>query len=162
MAYSGSKRNTHIPALKNRITLCSMQDIVDDGGTMQLTRTAALKTVWADVQPTKPNFFSTKPSFLSVEGRGIIDDANKPTHTIYMRPNHTLNLTTAAWVYEERRVSSPRWYKIIGMLEEETGTEITCRLVERSDTLTKPVALDKSVTTPGVTSLEPLPEGVVL
>jgi hypothetical protein len=45
-----------------------------------------------------------------------------------------LDITSAAWVFEERRKSPPRWYKVLGYSEHGTRfIDIAVHLYEKSE-----------------------------
>jgi hypothetical protein len=66
-------------------------------------------------------------------GYAIKEGFDRETHVITVRAHLGLSVTSAAWVYEEFRVSEPRWYKVIGFSEQDSWLALSCHLVERSD-----------------------------
>ena len=62
-----------------------------------------------------------------------MEEADRVTHIITIRGATEVDITSAAWVYEEFRKSPPRWYKVVGFSDVDRWIRMTCRLVERSD-----------------------------
>lgn len=120
-----------IAALKHRIKLCSMQDVVVETEGMRLTRTEVF-TAWAAIEAKAGSMFA---------GNGTVIDEplSRQSHMIGIRYRSDFSITSAAWAYEERLASEPRWYKILKVKEQ--GCEwwvLSCRLVEKSDLISKP------------------------
>jgi len=110
-----------------------MNDVVDENGTMRLAREIVTLT-WAQVE-------ARRGAFVAVSGYTIDDPLEKKTHLITLRYRTDLEITSAAWIYEARLKSAPRWYKVIEILNDNSEfVSIWCRLVEQSDTVTPPVA----------------------
>ncbi|KRR21355.1 hypothetical protein CQ14_06815 [Bradyrhizobium lablabi] len=124
--------DTKISDLRNRISLCTMQDVVEEGGVMTLAR-IEIATVWAAIY-AQPHL----PSFISPYGYAIKENADRRTHLITVRYKVDLDLTSAAWVYEVRRKSPPRWYKVLGFYDNENWIVMHCHLVQRSERATPP------------------------
>jgi hypothetical protein len=90
---------------------------------------------WAAIKMAK-----SLPSFLSPMGYAISESTESPTHSIIIRNLTDLEITSAAWVYEEKRKSAPRWYKFLGFSEEwDNWLLLRTHLVERSDKAQPPV-----------------------
>lgn len=126
-------RKMTLKKLSHRVTVCSMQDVVDENGTMTLRRKEAFDS-WAAIEPKKGAQFS-------VEGVAIRQNRDARTHVICMRNRRDTDISSAAWIYEERRQSSPRWFKIINHHNYDEQSEFwkfDCRLVERSDDAERP------------------------
>ena len=121
-----------ISDLKNRIALCTMHDVVDKDGTLLLRREVKARC-WAfvDVQ-------WNLPSFISPQGYAIFENPERPTHQITLRAAVGLDITSTAWVYEERLKGAPRWYKVLGFVDDGPWLTLTCHLVERGHTATPP------------------------
>lgn len=139
--------------LKHRVTVCSMQDVVLDGGVMRLSR-KGIYTAWAMIEPKRASNFSA-PGFA------IQEDRNSRSHVITIRYRSDLDFSSAAWLYEERLKSPPRWFKVIrGVDKEESGQwfVMDCRLVERSDDAVGPT---KDVETSALVATV-MPKGVKL
>jgi head-tail adaptor len=124
--------DTKISDLKFRVALCSSSDVVESGGIITLTRTAIAK-VWAAIY-AQPHI----PSFISREGYAIKETADRYTHKITVRYKVDLDITSAAWVYEERLKSPPRWYKVLGFYDNDNWINLQTHLVERSVNATEP------------------------
>ena len=124
----------NIGKLNHRIALCSMRDVVEAGGEMALTRHEVAR-LWAYIEPT-----SYLASFLSRSGYAIQESAMSPTHLITIRNLPNIEISSAAWVYEEKRQSAPRWYKVLGFTDMDNWVRLTTHLVERSDRAQAPVS----------------------
>lgn len=139
-----AKKRLKISDLRHRIALCSMHDVVTEGGTLVLIRKPVSET-WAKIEAKVPSMFSTAgynlPQFEPGEGR------NKQTHLVTMRMRRDFDISSAAWVYENRMQSGQRWFKVLGIKEmDEEGNYmvLSCRLIERGDDLVAPVAHDST------------------
>ncbi|MGY3615669.1 phage head completion protein [Bradyrhizobium sp. USDA 10063] len=124
--------DTKISDLRNRVSLCTMHDVVEQGGVMTLSRTS-IASVWAAIY-AQPHL----QSFISPYGYAIQEKAERPTHLITVRYKVDLDFTSAAWVYEERRKSPPRWYKVLGFYDNENWIVIHAHLVQRSEQASPP------------------------
>ncbi|TAI61584.1 hypothetical protein [Bradyrhizobium sp. Leo170] len=126
MASKEPKSGPKIANFSHRVALCTMKDVVDQGGTMVLAR-PAVAWVWAGIR-------QPRPSFMSPYGYAVLEEADRVTHIITIRGNAGIDITSAAWVYEKFRISPPRWYKVVGFSDVDRWIRLACRLVERSDT----------------------------
>ena len=115
-----------IADLAHRIALCTMHDVVEKEGVMTLHR-EAVTWIWAAID-TALNL----SSFVAPSGYSIRNPVTQATHRIMIRAQSGLEITTAAWAYETRRKSSPRWYKILGFTESESWILLPTHLVEHS------------------------------
>ena len=129
---AGLEFQTKISDLRNKISLCTMRDVVEEGGVMTLARDN-IATVWAQVYP-QPHL----PSFVSRYGYAVQEPAARATHLITVRYQIDLDISTAAWIYEARLKSPPRWYKVLGFYEKENFITMHAHLVERSEFATPP------------------------
>ncbi|MGL5736574.1 MAG: phage head completion protein [Beijerinckiaceae bacterium] len=143
-----------IADFKHRIVMCSSQDVVSADGEMTLNKVSAWEA-WAHVEEMRGSYFSR-------EGYAIKEGRESPSHKICIRYRQDKEISSAAWIYEERRKSSPRWFKILEVRDVgELGRHwaLDCRLVQRSDMVVKPAPVAEPVT---VTGAVPLPDGVRL
>jgi head-tail adaptor len=124
----------NIGDLRHRIALCSMKDVVEKDGMMSLSRVDIVR-LWANVQAQ--NWMS---SFISRAGYATQEGAHSPTHLITIRNQSWIEITSAAWVYEEKLKSAPRWYKVLGFTDAGDWLRLTTHLVERSDKAQPPVS----------------------
>ena len=124
---------TKISDLSHRIALCTMSDVVESSGTMALSRTSVAR-VWAQIKSTPAGW-----SFMSQQGYAIRNPEERQTHIITIRSSTGVDVSSAAWVYEEFLKSMPRWYKVLGFSETDAWLNLACRLVEKSDDVTKPL-----------------------
>lgn len=138
-----------ISALRHRVILCSQKDVVSEGAELRLVRNGVVVT-WAMIEPKKGSSFSPT-------GMAVKDSRNMRTHQITMRYRPDLVITLYAWLYEERLVSPPRWFKVLSVSETETGGApmymFDVCLVERGDDATRPAEAGPATV---------LPFGVVL
>jgi hypothetical protein len=135
-----------IKDLQHRVSFCSMQDVVQDNASMVLVRVPVMQT-WCCIRPKKASQFST-------DGHAINETRDTKTYEITIRARPEISLSSAAWIYEERGRSVPRWFKLLKLKEEDVNwITFDCRLVERSDFVSKPTELS---------STAPLPSGVQL
>lgn len=125
------KSEITIAALKHRVQLCSMQDVVIEAEGMRLIRTEAFKA-WAAIETKSGSMFAK-------EGVVIDEPLSRQSHLITIRYRHDFVISSAAWLYEERRKSEPRWYKVLKVKEADCEWWVlSCRLVEKSDLISKP------------------------
>lgn len=122
-----------IAKLRHRLKLCSQKDVVTENGLFVLNR-EGVANMWAHIEEKAASPFST-------QGAGLTQN-NMRTHVIMTRYYSSLNISNMAWLYEERRKSSPRWFKILKVGQTETSGSVyfkfDCRLVERADDLVEP------------------------
>lgn len=116
-----------IAKLKHRIALCTMKDVVV-GQDMHLSREAVTYT-WAAIE-----HMTHLSSFISRAGFAIHENAERGTHRITVRRGLDVEYSSAAWIYEQRLKSPPRWYKVLGFVDECDWIMLECHLVEKSDT----------------------------
>jgi len=122
-----------ISDLSSRVAICSMKDVVEQNGQMALTR-KEVATLWACVRPN-----TSSVSFISPYGYATKERADLKSHMIYIRRKTYLDITTAAWVYEQRRITPPLWYKVLGYYEEDCWLVLGVHLQEHSDLAQPPV-----------------------
>lgn len=138
--------------LKHRVSICSAKDVVVNASEMTIKRDAAFDA-WAKIEAKAGAQFS-------VSGFAIQQDRNARTHKIYIKYRRDVEIGSAAWIYEPRLSSSPRWFKIIKVTDmHECGETwcFDCRLVERGDQVETPQSVDAPIT-----NHSPLPAGVKL
>lgn len=116
----------------HRIAFCRQQDVVTRGSEMELTREQIVWT-WARIR----SYYGLS-SYVSQQGFTVLDAKDKATHSITVRYGLDLSYTTMAWVYEQRRKSEPRWYKILGFAETQNWVTLNVHLVEKSFVANKP------------------------
>ena len=121
-----------VASLRHRVALCSMRDVVAKDGSIELTRKEITKT-WAAI-----DVYRHHGSFMSQAGIVILEAAHRQTHVVMVRAQLGLDFTSAAWVYEERRKSPPRWYKVLSFADPGNWVELAVHLVEKSDTAVAP------------------------
>lgn len=135
---------------KHRLVVCSMKDVVVVGEGLRLTR-KGIFSGWAKITPKSPSPFAPN-------GSAFPQSTEKQTHEICMTYNPHVEISTAAWLFEERRISSPRWFKVLEYSEiNDCGKywKFKCRLVERGDDISRPaeVAPEKEA---GLLSAKPI------
>lgn len=146
-------KKPHIAKLRHRMKLCSQRDVVTENNDMRLNR-AEVSSIWCSVEEKAASHFSVKGA--------TVGNRNERTHIICARYNSDLNVSNMAWLYEERRKSSPRWFKILKVGQTEMKGSVffkfEVRLVERADDIPEPVSEQGATNSPIVG----LPEGVNL
>lgn len=115
-----------ISDLRHRVRLCTNEDVVINGAEMVLRR-KEVRASWAAIEHQ-----THMSSFISKEGFAVQENTARPTHRITVRAQHDLDFSAAAWVYEEFLKSPPRWYKVLGFVDEENWIMLECHLVERN------------------------------
>lgn len=117
-----------IKDLKHRVAICTMKDVVVSNDTMELRREAV---VWTRAKIEQQTHL---PSFLSPDGFAIKEYATRATHRIRVRVGLEIDYTSAAWIYEEFFKSPPRWYKVLGFVDDSIRfVMLECHLVESSE-----------------------------
>jgi len=139
------RQTVKISDLNSRVAVCSMKDVVEQNGQMELRR-KEIATLWACIRPN-----TTSMSFISPYGYATMETADRRTHKIYIRRKTYLDITTAAWIYEQRRITAPLWYKVLGFYEEDCWLIMPVHLQEHSDQAQPPVG-----------DLQPQPSKVLL
>jgi hypothetical protein len=114
--------------------MCRQQDVVVSADTMELVRTSVVWT-WARIK----SYYGV-PAFMSQAGYAIIDPHNRATHAVTIRGGLEIDITATAWIYEKRRKSAPRWYKILGFTDPVGWIHMTARLIEKSDLALPPLS----------------------
>lgn len=121
--------------LRHRVHLCSQKDVVIDGD-MRLNREGVL-TMWAEI-------VAKSASAFTANGASVGDEKKLRTHVITTRYHRDFDVSNMAWIYEERRKSAPRWFKVIRVNQtEKSGSEFfmfDCRLIERAADLVEPAS----------------------
>lgn len=147
-------RAPRISDLKHRVVLCRMDDVVASDGVMELRRDAVL-SAWVSIVAKQASMFST-------ENVAIKESQDRQTHLITMRFRRDIDISAMAWVYEKRMQSGDRWFKVLGIKEQSEDGQfmvLSCRLVERGETMSKPA---EPVTTAGLDLARPTPKGIEL
>ena len=131
--------------LRHVVYLCRQDDVVE-GTDFKLRRESVLK-MHAMIEPKRATQFSRHGAAMTKQ--------DERTHIIKARYHPEIDVTAYAWIYEERRKSAPRWFKILQVSETEgKGSPyfmFECRLTEK---IVEPVAAP--------TVAVDLPEGVSL
>src|SRR5262245_27989579 len=140
-----TKVRAKIAHLRHRVALCTMEDVVEKDGFMSLKR-RPVAWVWAEIAMQW-----NLPTFIGASGYAIKETQDRTTHHISIRAGAGVIVTSAAWVYEERLKSPPRWYKVLGFGEADNWLVLTAHLLEMSDKAQPPVS-----------DLSPQPQGVKL
>lgn len=124
---------------KHRVYVCRNEDVIVDN---QLTFTKnKIWEGWAMIERRRVSTFSQ-------QGHSVLEENDRRSHFIRMRYNPFVELTAAAWLYEHRVLSAPRWFKILSSGDEDENSQyflFDCRLMERGDDLAAPVGADGSI-----------------
>ena len=144
-------KKTTLASKKNRVIICSMKDIITDHGQMRLYRKGIIEG-WAKITLKKASRFSR-------DGYTVDQSSSAITHKICMSYNPDILISEAAWIYDRRLKSAPRWFKIINVYDDSYNWYFECQIRENSDDAVNPV--EKMPDTDMPQPL-PLPEGVQL
>lgn len=129
-------RSFNLSLRRHRVYLCTQNDVVVNDGELQLVR-ESIKGMWAEIINRPDEGVNSTP-----EGMTYGDSKITHTHRIRTRYDYRYNISNLAWIYEMRRKSSPRWFKIISVDQtEQSGTQyfmFYVRLTERSDQAAMP------------------------
>ena len=119
---------TKIAAYRHRVAICTMKDVVISSDKMELRREAV---VWTRARIDAQKHLA---SFISPAGYAIKELATRATHRIRVRTALGVDYSSAAWIYEEFLKSPPRWYKVLGFVDETRNTVmLECHLVEKHE-----------------------------
>jgi len=124
---------------KHLVKVCSAQDVVIDNGQLVYQKKEIFEG-WAMIVARRAQVFDPY-------GQAILEERNRRTHFIHMRKRPDIQVTSAAWIYEEPRLSPPRWFKLLNSMDElEDGQffKFECRLVEMGDDILKPIEPSKN------------------
>lgn len=125
-----------IASLRHRVALCTQRDVVEEGTDLRIVRQGVMN-MWASIEPKKASTFTPR-------GAASQESRNTRTHIICTRYHRDVDVSHLAWLYEERRKSAPRWFKILSVVQSErSGSEyfmFDCRLTERGEGLAEPTA----------------------
>lgn len=115
-----------IGSRKHRIVVCSARDVVETPDSVSISKIAVFQG-WASVEMKKASTFSQT-------GFSVQQKEDLATHYVTMNYRPDVDITVAAWMYEERLQSPPRWYKILRYGElDERFWRFEVRLVEKSE-----------------------------
>jgi head-tail adaptor len=113
--------------LRHKIVVCASDEVITAAGTMRLDRRSAFDS-WAKIE--------AKASHVTASDGGVVAETDKRTHRITMRARPDKIIGTAAWIYEDLRLSPPQWFKILGWKptgDNNTFWALDVRLVQQSD-----------------------------
>lgn len=136
-----AKRAPTVADLKHRVALCSQQDVVEEAASLVLVRKDVFHS-WAAIWPKASSAFS--PSGFVVK-----DPQDQQTHEIYIRYRPNFDITTSAWVYEERAKSPARWFRVIRITNVNEDSQwlcLRCKLYESSDNAPEPDPQSEGIT----------------
>lgn len=119
---------------KHRFKVCTQDSIILENGMPVLQR----KETWVGWGSLK---FSRGSQFAP-NGAAVEESRNSPSATIEMNYRTDVLVSSLAWIYEERRKSAPRWFKILSVSETRDCFVFKVRLVERGDDVQPAVATD--------------------
>lgn len=135
-----AKPKIKISDLSHRVALCTMHDVVSERGNMLLIR-KPVRYIWAQIDAAL-----NLPSFITAAGYAYLESKNAwGTHRVIIRAQSHVEAGAMAWVYEEKRKTSPRWYKVLGFTESDNWTIFITHLVERSEQAVAPAGADESL-----------------
>lgn len=119
--------------LKHRVVLCTSADVMIAGDTLLIQR-KEVRECWAGIAPSREQLFSR-------DGIAIRESRDSASHKITIRYSPEQPISAAAWVFERRLKSEPRWFKVLGrqnLDEDSRFVVLRCRLVEERDDITAP------------------------
>jgi len=137
-----------IKKFRHRVQVCRGEDVVVNGNLSFEKK--FVYDGWAMIVPRRASTFSPN-------GHTVFEEKDRRTHFIKMRYNPNVEITTAAWIYEARLKSPPRWFKILFVSDEFENSQFfnfECRLMEAGDDITEPGTQPQTI--PGI------PAGMVL
>lgn len=139
-----------IKKFKHFVQVCSADDVADGKGGISYQKKMVLEG-WAMIE-------ARRAQTIDPHGISVMEERDRRTHFIRMRYRPNVLITSSAWIYEHRRLSAPRWFKVLHWSDElEDGQywKIECVQYEVSDEAPRP-------TEPTNSRLHSLPEGVEL
>lgn len=123
--------------LRQRVAVCATVDRPDMQGTLDRVRPGIFWT-WAQVRPIK--------AYRQVAYTTAFGSDKTPTHSIFIRMPHDVQVTAQHWVYYENQFAK-RWLRIHAVQdinERQRMLWLLCRLQEdhdeRNDPATNPLA----------------------
>lgn len=123
--------NVSVGSRKHRIVVCASRDNIESADTVSIVRRGVFEG-WAAIELKRSSSFSR-------EGFSIQQGSEIATHYVTMNYRPDVDITNAAWLYEERLVSPPRWFKIIRYGELDARYwRFEVRLVEKSEDAPRP------------------------
>ena len=123
---------------KHRLAVCRQEDVVV--GSELVYAKQQIYTGWAYIERRRAGTFSA-------QDQAVYAEKDQRTHFIRMRYRPDVLISTAAWLYEERLKSPPRWFKILFSGDEHEDSRyfyFECKLMERGDDVISP--LDQGAT----------------
>jgi hypothetical protein len=136
---------------KHLVQVCSAEDVADGNGGISYQKKMIFEG-WAMI-------VARRAQTVDPYGNTVMEERDRRTHFIHMRYRPNVLITSSGWIYEHRRLSAPRWFKILHWMDElEDGQywKIECVQYEVSDDAPRPIE------TPTSNRLHSLPEGVEL
>lgn len=118
---------------KHRCALCSAHDVNVDEIKVLLVRQKVIE-FWGRIDPVRGSFM--------MSGHAERESRDNHSCLIWMRWAPSVDISGYAWVFEERKRSGCRWYKVLSVREENDASRfwrIEARLEERSGDAVRPV-----------------------
>lgn len=145
--------------LRHMVALCSEKDVVAGPASIEILRPPVFEAR-AAIEPKRGQTWSR----LGVVAH---DETERPSHEITIRFRPDVDITKAAWLYEERLQSGRRWFKILDHYDVGERARfwcLSCRLVERGVAVPGPTEPSAGATAKKSTlpSGQQLPPGVKL
>jgi head-tail adaptor len=112
--------------LRHRVKLCSAQDVITEDGELKFSREEVF-TTWAQIEAKIASQFNRS-------GENLLNEKERQTHLITIRFRRDIDVSSTAWIYEERAQSGARWFKVKGVRDlNEDGQflQISASLLER-------------------------------
>jgi head-tail adaptor len=118
---------------KHRLSVCRQEDVME--GKELVYRKQEIYTGWAMIDRRRAGTFSQ-------QDQAVFAEKDQRTHFIRMRYRPDVLISTAAWLYEARLKSAPRWFKILFAGDEYEDSRyfyFECKLIEHGDEVIQPV-----------------------
>lgn len=138
---------TNVPERNYRVALCSEQDVIPDPENF-LVYKKFIYEAWASIEVKKSSQFTRD---------GVsMEDHKKVTHKIMMNYRSDVDISLAAWIYDKRLKSPPRWFRVLKVSDDSEYFTFEVRLAENSEDAARPVTMEEFA------KASELPEGVNL
>lgn len=112
-----------------RVALCSEKDVIPDPEKF-LVYKKFIYEAWASIEVKKASQFTRD---------GVsMEDHKKVTHKIMMNYRSDVDISFAAWIYDKRLKSPPRWFRILKVSDDSEFFTFEVRLAENSEDAAKP------------------------
>jgi hypothetical protein len=100
-------KTIRVSDLRSKIVVCNADEVITADGRMRLDRRTAFDS-WACIEAKRASAFFRD---------GGVDDAakDKRSHVLTMRARPDKIVVAGCWIFEDLRLSPPRWYRVLGL-----------------------------------------------